>query len=237
MEPQTDDVRPRPAGWEALPPARPGAPRGEQPRVEEAHVEEPRVEEWRGEEPWLAGLVAWPGEAERRQRLAAAGQPRLLVIAGDEAPPLPLDELEDWVREPCDPQEAAARWRTLEHRRRDRAGDLRLDDAGLLRFGGAWVALSAIEEATAVPIVARAGWAVPMAAVRDAYRAAGGSTAVGMPAPIARIRRKAERLGLRLHVLANGTVLLELPSPSRSPQTVHEAAPLEKSLRNIHAET
>jgi hypothetical protein len=58
-----------------------------------------------------------------------------------------------------------------------------------------------------------------------------------MPAPIARIRRKAERLGLRLHVLANGTLLLELPSPSRSPQTVHEAAPLEKSLRNIHAES
>ena len=47
-------------------------------------------------------LVAWPVDDARRRTLAAAGRPRLLVVAADADPPEVDDVLEDWLRLPRD---------------------------------------------------------------------------------------------------------------------------------------
>lgn len=214
METQVQDAGPRPA-WPGDAPASPPGLAARRRTVRDPSPRGSAVRELARGVSWHDALVAWPGQCERRERLAAAGQPRLLVVEEDHVPPAPLDELEDWVRAPYDADEAVTRWRVLEHRRRIRPVELRLDDSGLLRHCGRWVALSAIEEATAVPLVARAGRAVPIAVVTAAYEAAGGAATGGVPAPVARIRRKAERLGLRLHVLSNGAILLEVPGPEQ----------------------
>jgi hypothetical protein len=46
-------------------------------------------------------FVRWPGEAERRARLAERHIPRLLLIDDDVAPPEAADCLEDWIRAPA----------------------------------------------------------------------------------------------------------------------------------------
>ena len=45
-------------------------------------------------------VVRWPSGEDERRRLAAAGLPRLLLVAGDHAPPDEWAGLEDWLREP-----------------------------------------------------------------------------------------------------------------------------------------
>jgi hypothetical protein len=54
-------------------------------------------------------LVRWPDEAPRRDLLARAGVPRLLVVAADADLPDELSLDEDWVREPVIEADVAAR--------------------------------------------------------------------------------------------------------------------------------
>jgi len=43
-------------------------------------------------------FLRWPAERDRRQRLAADGIPRLLLIENSQTPPVTGDPLEDWIR-------------------------------------------------------------------------------------------------------------------------------------------
>src|SRR6188472_1930581 len=61
----------------------------------------------------MIALVRWPAEAVRRNELAAAGRPRLLLLEPGAAPPLAWDHLEDWTRLPADPADVEARIATL----------------------------------------------------------------------------------------------------------------------------
>jgi hypothetical protein len=54
-------------------------------------------------------LIHWPTDLARRDHLAAAGQPRLLLVAPDALPPAVIDATEDWVRLPSDEREVALR--------------------------------------------------------------------------------------------------------------------------------
>lgn len=65
-------------------------------------------------------LVAWPGSAAERAELAAAGTPRVLVLApGAPVPVLAADE--DWVHRSTDERDVAARLASLARRRADAA--------------------------------------------------------------------------------------------------------------------
>jgi len=143
---------------------------------------------------WRSALVDWPAQETERRRREAARLPVLLVLATGIEPPWPLGELEDWVRSPIDDVEVAARWRALEDRRLRRTFGLVLDDDGLLRFAGRWIALSHLEEATIRPLVLDVGRSVAGEVVRQAYGAAGGPPIDGVPPPIGRLRRKVARL-------------------------------------------
>ena len=60
-------------------------------------------------------LVQWPAEQDRREELRRAGQPRLLLVERG-APPIPTDELEDWIRLPADDLDLRVRVEALRRR-------------------------------------------------------------------------------------------------------------------------
>ncbi len=66
-------------------------------------------------------MVRWPGEEDRLARLRAEGRPRLVLVEGAAAPPLPADDLEDWIRVPAQEIDMRARLEGLE--RRHQAGN------------------------------------------------------------------------------------------------------------------
>jgi Transcriptional regulatory protein, C terminal len=91
-------------------------------------------------------LVRWPAEQERRERLASAGTPRLLLIETGANPPEVVDPLEDWVRVPADELEVQARLATLARRGTARSPDIPvLDENGVVRHVGLWAALPPVE--------------------------------------------------------------------------------------------
>lgn len=156
-------------------------------------------------------LVRWPAEADRRDQLADAGLPRLLVLASDEPPPMAWDDLEDWVRSPLDPDEVEHRRATL--RRRHQASNRRapsVDGDGVLHVGDDWLALSPLHEALVRPLVASVGRPVARRVVIDAFEAAGGSVdPQSFRSNVNRLRQRLEPLGLRLHSLNGRALLLE----------------------------
>src|SRR4051812_38471926 len=91
-------------------------------------------------------VLRWPAEQANRERLAAESTPRLLLVAPHADPPEHGDCLEDWIRLPADDSDVAARLRALERRAVRHQPVPEADDAGRLKFGGHWVALSPIEE-------------------------------------------------------------------------------------------
>src|SRR5690606_31280807 len=90
-------------------------------------------------EPTVA-LLRWPDDAEERERLAAAGEPRVLVLSDFAAPPSRLDDLELWVLDGAPTSDLLAAMDTLRDRARKRIRPF-LDADGLLWFDGVWVAV------------------------------------------------------------------------------------------------
>ena len=114
-------------------------------------------------EPVLAPdivVLRWPSEQANRERLAAAGRPRLLLVAPESDPPDGQDCLEDWVRLPADDRDVAARLRALESRAVRHQQQPETDERGRLTFNGDWVALSPIEERIVGALAGRFGQVV-----------------------------------------------------------------------------
>lgn len=85
-------------------------------------------------------LVRWPDEATFRDKLAALGVPRILVLDARVAPPTTWDEIEDWVRVPVSKSELELRAVTVA-RRADAIERPWLDEEGLLWFRDRWIVL------------------------------------------------------------------------------------------------
>src|ERR1700709_668371 len=62
------------------------------------------------------GLLRWPEEEARLERVRGAGSPRLLLMGGELAPPPSVDPLEDWIRLPAAEDDLRARVATLSAR-------------------------------------------------------------------------------------------------------------------------
>src|SRR5262245_59668753 len=91
-------------------------------------------------------VVRWPEEASRRETLRLTGIPRLLLIEAALPPPLPDDDLEDWIRVPADAADIQMRVFVLDRRSRERTAVApELDPDGVLQAAGAWVALPRTE--------------------------------------------------------------------------------------------
>ena len=161
-------------------------------------------------------LVRWPMESDRRQELAAAGVPRLLLLENDVEPPLADDCLEDWVWVPASERAVAARVAGLSVRQRQHNGSIpELDADGVLRMGDAWVSLPPVEARLCHALLGRFGAVVG----REALTRAGW---VDAPPPgrnvldvhVLRLRRRLHPVGLAIRTIRSRGYLLEAAGPT-----------------------
>src|SRR4051794_9392326 len=94
-------------------------------------------------------MVRWPADSVRLAELRDGSLPRLLVVADDADPLVPVDCLEDWVTANATEREVDARRDALAIRCAQHAVRPALDDDGLLHHRDAWVSLSPVEQSLA----------------------------------------------------------------------------------------
>jgi DNA-binding response OmpR family regulator len=158
-------------------------------------------------------LVRWPEERDRREALRRSGRPLLLVLDDSVPPPAGLDVLEDWIRLPADDTDVAARVAALERRAARREPGLpTLDDDGVLRANGRWVALPPVEARLTTSLLDRFGAVVSRDALARAGWPEGAPGRNALDVHVLRLRRRVDPLGLVIRtVRSRGYVLEEAP--------------------------
>ncbi|WP_426571413.1 hypothetical protein [Aquihabitans sp. McL0605] len=136
-------------------------------------------------------LIGWPADASRREELAEAGTPCLLLV--DDGAPIPaVAEGEDWIHRGADERDVAARLAELARRGRS----VRSVDAVPMALPAG---LTADEHRVAVRLVATVGSLVPRA-----------DLPVGdLDATIARLRRPLGRDGWTILRIGAAGFLIE----------------------------
>ena len=163
-------------------------------------------------------LVRWPEERNRREELRRSGRPRLLVLDETGPPPTGLDLLEDWIRLPADDSDVAARVAALEQRASEhQPTPPTLDEDGVLRSDGRWVALPPVEARLTSALLERFGAVVS----RDSLARAGWPDAApgrnALDVHVLRLRRRVEPLALVIRtVRSRGYVLETAPRASEN---------------------
>ncbi|MCU4182943.1 helix-turn-helix domain-containing protein [Acidiferrimicrobium sp. IK] len=160
-------------------------------------------------------LLRWPAEAGRREELAAAGAPRLLLVEGSATPPASSDCLEDWIRVPVAESDVALRVSNLVGRTADHgAGRPSLDGDGVLRRGNAWVPLPPVESRLTTALLERYGAVVSRDALSRAGWPDGAPGRNALDVHVLRLRRRIGPLGLAIRTVRSRGYLLELSSPA-----------------------
>jgi two-component system OmpR family response regulator len=163
--------------------------------------------------PSVAGvevaLVHWPAEEDRREELRRAGQPRLLLVERG-APPIPSDELEDWIRLPAEDIDLRVRVEAL-RRRTDAAGDAvpQLDDDGVLRVGDRWVSLPPVEARLTAALLDRFGAVVSRESLARSGWPGGSPGRNALDVHVLRLRRRLSPLRLAIRTVRSRGYLLE----------------------------
>lgn len=155
-------------------------------------------------------VIPWPEHEDTRQVLASLRVPRLLLVAMGERPPTPLDELEDWMRDPADPADLAARAQALQARaEHSELSPPFLDADGLLWMGSTWVAITHHQVPVMELLLKNLDRVVPMEAIVAAYEAAGGSShPPSVRTLIARLGARIGAVGLELATVRRRGVVL-----------------------------
>lgn len=154
-------------------------------------------------------LVRWPSERRERDQLARQGIPRLLLVEVGAAPPDGWSPDEDWIRSPADPVDLHHRIGAL-RRTTARPEPVHLDDGGLLWRGPRWVALAPVERALLVRLLERPGRPVARGALMRAVWPDQDVEERAVDRGIARLRRKLDQLGVRIHAVHGCGYLLEV---------------------------
>jgi DNA-binding response OmpR family regulator len=155
-------------------------------------------------------LVRWPAEEDRRVRLADEGVPRLLLVEDAAAPPVAIDDLEDWIRVPADEVDLHARVENLNRRSRSRvAGNPELDEDGVLRVGAGWVPLPPVEARLTNALIERFGAVVSREALARAGWPDGAPGRNALDVHVLRLRRRVAPLGLAIRTVRSRGYLLE----------------------------
>ena len=143
-------------------------------------------------------LVRWPEEFDRIERLRTLRVPRLLLVGGDLSTLEPGDALEDWIRLPAPADELRVRVATLASHARERREKPTVDQDGLLRYGGRWIALSPTERSTAAILVDRFGDVVDYETLVRITWKGRRPTRNALDVLIKRLRRRIAPLGLEI---------------------------------------
>jgi len=162
-------------------------------------------------------LVRWPAEEDRRVRLADEGVPRLLLVEDAAAPPVAIDDLEDWIRVPADEVDLHARVENLARRSRSKEGaHPDLDEDGVLRLGTAWVPLPPVEARLTAALVDRYGAVVSRDALARAGWPDGAPGRNALDVHVLRLRRRVAPLSLAIRTVRSRGYLLEHANGSAS---------------------
>jgi DNA-binding winged helix-turn-helix (wHTH) protein len=153
-------------------------------------------------------LVQWPAEHDRREELRRARQPRLLLVEQG-TPPIATDELEDWIRLPADDLDLRVRVEALRRRNGAAAATPHLDDDGVLRFGGGWVALPPVEARLMAALLDRFGAVVSRDALGRAGWPGGSPGRNALDVHVLRLRRRTAPLDLAIRTVRSRGYLLE----------------------------
>lgn len=169
-------------------------------------------------------MLRWPEEESRRSRISLAGEPRLLLVPDGQEPPSVVDCLEDWIRVPAAENEVRARVdalavRSQAHTQNGHNGSNghvtgpELDDFGVLRVNGAWVALPPLEARLAEALLERLGAVTS----RDLLIRAGWPTGApgrnALDVHVLRLRRRLTPVGLAIRTVRSRGYLME-PAPA-----------------------
>jgi len=166
--------------------------------------------------------VRWPSEVTRRAALQRAGRPRLLLVEETAPPPVIEDHLEDWIRIPADELDLRARVEALA--RRAPALPLpppALDDDGVLRFDGAWVAIPPVEARLVEALLERIDAVVSRDDLSRSGWPGGSPGRNALDVHMLRLRRRIEPLGLRIRTVRSRGYLLETTSDSSQEAVSH----------------
>lgn len=172
-------------------------------------------------------MLKWPDEQARRSRISQAGEPRLLLVPEGEEPPAVVDCLEDWIRIPATENEVRARVDALAVRSQvhlpnghgghegDNDHDERpgpapaLDDFGVLRLNGSWVALPPLEARLTEALLERLGAVTSRELLVRAGWPAGAPGRNALDVHVLRLRRRLQPVGLAIRTVRSRGYLLE----------------------------
>ncbi len=154
-------------------------------------------------------LLRWPAEHARRAELQRRGCPRLLLVEAG-APPLPADDLEDWIRVPAGEADLQARVDGLRHRSEVRHRPRpELDADGVLRLEDRWVALPPVEARLTAALLERYGAVVSRDALGRAGWPEGAPGRNALDVHMLRLRRRVAALALAIRTVRSRGYLLE----------------------------
>ena len=154
-------------------------------------------------------VVRWPDDAGQGPDLAAAGVPRLWLVESG-PPPDSDDLLEDWVRLPAPETDVEARVAAL-RRRASHLGPVlpSIDGDGVVRFGGAWVALPPVEARIMGALVERFAAVVLRGDLAVAGWPEGAPGRNALDVHVLRLRRRISPVGLVIRTVRSRGYLLE----------------------------
>ncbi len=160
-------------------------------------------------------MLRWPEEEARRTRISQAGGARLLLVPDGQEPPQVSDCLEDWIRVPASEGEVKARVdaltvRSQAHTNGD-AGPV-LDDFGVLRGNGSWVALPPREARLAEALLERIGAVTSRELLIRAGWPHGAPGRNALDVHVLRLRRRLTPVGLAIRTVRSRGYLME-PAP------------------------
>jgi len=155
-------------------------------------------------------LLRWPAEAPVRDRMAEAHEARLLLVEQDHDPPRVLDCLEDWIRVPAAEEDVQARVDALSVRiqAHDHPAPA-VDDDGVLRHHGKWVALPPLEARLTATLLMRFGAVVGRDTLIRAVWPNGSPGRNALDVHVLRLRRRISPLHLAVRTVRSRGYLIE----------------------------
>jgi hypothetical protein len=155
-------------------------------------------------------VLHWPTQERRRRLLASLGEPRLLLLAPGSTPPSVIDDLEQWIPEAADPVAIVRGVTNLQHRIFHSQAEPVLDDDGLVRFRGRWVAVSDTQLPVVDYLIRNYRRLVSHDDLARIYHDNGGAgtTDAARRNFVRRIADRVGPIGLRIHVVRKRGVIL-----------------------------
>ncbi len=146
--------------------------------------------------------------------MSVTGEPRLLLVEADQAPPTLIDCLEDWIRVPAPEEDVRARVDALTVRSQAHEHSAPgLDEDGVLRFRGRWASLPPLEARLTATLLQRFGAVVGRETLIRAVWPGGSPGRNALDVHVLRLRRRIGPLGLAVRTVRSRGYLLEATAP------------------------